>query len=388
MTGAVAPSEVKQLHDDLKSTFSHFEKAIETQNAEVAKHGEATAETRAAVEKMNGRFDEIETKLSRPGLGAPGATITGNDEYKAAFLDYVRKGHDAAPDSLKTLTRGDDTTGGFLADDERVAEIIKGATEISEFRNIVTVRTTSKQAVSFPKRTGQFAAVRVGEGATRSETTGWTVGRERIPLHAMHALVKISREDLDDTGVNLEQIIDEEAAEQFGVKEGAEFVSGTGVEEAEGILTNAAVIAARAKLGSTTIPQYANLVDLLHSLKTAYFRNASWVFNLGTLGKLRQMVDGDGRLIWQASAVEGEPSTLLDRPYALIPDMPAIASASNSIAVGDFKKAYVWGDRTQMEVQRLVEKFADEGAIGLQFFGRSGGQVVLPEAINVGYMSA
>lgn len=389
MTGTAAPSEVKALHDDLKSTFAHFEKAVETQNAEIAKHGTATAETKSAIDALNEKMGEIELKLSRPG-GAPAAKggARVSPEYAHAFMDFMRKGNDASPDSLKTLTRGDDTTGGYLAPDERVAEIIKAATEVSEFRDIVTVRKTSKGAVSYPKRTGQFAAVRVGEGATRSETTGWTVGRERIPIHAMHALVKISREDLDDAEVNLEQIMNEEAGEQFGVKEGAEFVSGTGVEEAEGILTNAAVIAARAKLGSTTIPTYGKMVDLLHSLKTAYFNNATWIMNLGTLGAVRQVVDGDGRLVWQPDMTGTSPGTILGRPYKLIPDMPAISSASNSIAVGDFKRAYVWGDRTQMEVQRLVEKFADEGVIGFQFFGRSGGQVVLPEAIQVGYMSA
>jgi len=376
------PTEIKQLHDDLASTFEHFKKATAEQKAEITKYGEATAETKGLLETLGSRMDDIEVKMSRPGRSNDQGDAA---ETKAAFIEYMRKGHNAGPDVIKTLTRGDDTKGGFLAPDEMVNEIIKGAIEYTPFRDMVTVRTTGRQAVSYPKRTGTFAAVRIGEGSTRSETTGWTVGRERIPVHALHALVKVTHEDLEDTEVNLEQIINEEATEQFAVKEGTEFVSGTGVEEAEGFLVHPDL--ATTNLGSTTVPTYAKMVELLHALKTPYFMNATWALNLATLGVVRTITDGNDNPIWQQGLAADMPSTILGKPYRLVEEMPDISSAAKSIAVGDFKKGYVWADRISMEMQRLVEKFADEGAVGLQFRKRSGGQVVLPEAIRAGVMS-
>lgn len=383
MSDAANPEQLKKLGDEMKNLHEQYKGALDKQDSEIAKLGDASAETKQLLQKMDARFDELETKFNRP-TPTPEKQDAGEaaEQRKAAFDAFLRKG-DVTPEQAKALTRSDDTTGGYFAEDDMVAEIIKGETEISPFRDMVNTRTTDKLAISINKRTGQFAAVRIAEGATRSETTGLTWGRERLPLEALHALVLVSVDDLEDSSVDLEAEIASEAAEQLAVKEGAEFVSGTGANgQAEGILTNADI--AYENNGHATALQYDGIMDFLHSFKTGYFNHPDFMltFNLATLGAMRKVKDSAGNPIWAVDAQADAPATIAGKKYRVLPDMPDIAADAYPIAAGLFKRGYVWGDRKTMSIQRLVEKYADTGQVGFQVRARSGGQVVLAEAIK------
>ncbi|TGS35955.1 phage major capsid protein, partial [bacterium M00.F.Ca.ET.180.01.1.1] len=127
-------------------------------------------------------------------------------------------------------------------------------------------------AIQIPKRTGQFAARRVTENGTKSETTGLTYGLEELNAPEMYALIDISNQMLEDAAFDMEAEIREESAEQFAVKEGAEFVSGTGVGEYEGILTNGSVAETVSGTAATIADadgQANGLLTLKHAIKTA-----------------------------------------------------------------------------------------------------------------------
>jgi HK97 family phage major capsid protein len=365
----------------MANLHTQYVAALDTEKSERDKFGTALAETTAAIAKMDARFDELETKLARPVSPANGAN-DGNEEAKAAMVAWLRKG-EVTPEQAKALTRADDTTGGYFAEPDLVQEIIKGETNITPFRDMVRVKQTDKLAISIYKRTGQFAAVRVAEGATRSETTGLAWGRERMPLEALHALVLISVDDLEDSSFDLEAEVAMEAAEQLAVKEGAEFINGTGSNgQAEGVLTNPDI--AYTNHGHASNLLYAGIMDFLHSFKPGYFNSPDFMlgFNLTTLGALRKVVGSDGHPIFAVDAAADAPATIAGKKYRVLPDMPDIASDAFPIIGGNFKRGYVWGDRRSMSIQRLVEKYADTGQVGIQVRARSGGQVVLPEAIK------
>ncbi len=126
-----------------------------------------------------------------------------------------------------------------------------------------------------PKRTGSFSAAWVSEVGTRSETTGLAYGLEEVPAHELYALVDISQQDLEDSAFNLEQELSQEFAEQFGVAEGAAFVSGNSVGKPEGLLTNASV--AETVSGDASLITADGLISMFYDLKDAYARNATWV---------------------------------------------------------------------------------------------------------------
>jgi HK97 family phage major capsid protein len=52
-----------------------------------------------------------------------------------------------------------------------------------------------------------------------------------------------------------------------------------------------------------------------------------------------------------------------------------------SVVFGEVFAGYMIADRRQVSVQRLEERYADEGKIGLLFTHRVGGDVIRPKAL-------
>ncbi len=350
-----------------------------------------------ALDDLKGQFDQLATTLRRTGQGA-------NDEAKAEranlwaksvvlaqtigvpnLADDQRAVLEAVTQEYKALSISNDSAGGYQVPIEYVREILKDVTEISAFRSLVRVRTTAQKSIQIPKRTGQFAAQRVSEQGTRSETTGLAYGLEELPVHELYALVDISNQMLEDSAFDMASEIAMEAAEQFEVKEGAEFVSGTGVGQAEGVLTNSSV--AETNSGSAATIKDANgqadgLIGLKHGIKTAYTRNATWGMNRTTLGSVRKLKDGQGQYIWMPGIAMGRPNTIDGDPYVELPDMPSEGAGLYPVIYGDFRRAYVWVDRISMVMLRDPYTQATAGNERFIVRKRSGGQVVLAEAIR------
>lgn len=351
-------------------------------------------------EKSDALLAKLEAKLGRPGAltGEEGRielkkrrNLWGASVYSAHALGVANLSAeqqkclaDIAAE-YKALNVGSDTAGGYLAPLEYIAEITKGVTEISPARSLARVRQTANKAIQIPKRTGQFAARRTPEQGTRTETTGLAYGLDEMPLPEMYALIDISQQMLEDAAFDMEAEIRMEAEEQFAVKEGAEFVSGTGPTEMEGILTNADVAYSASGTAATIADadgQANGLITLFHAIKTAYTRNANWVLNRTVLGSVRKLKDGDKNYIWMPGLANGIPNSILGAPYVEMPDMPNEGAGNFPIAFGDFRRAYTMADRISMEMLRDPYTQATAGNIRFILRKRVGGQVVLAEAIR------
>lgn len=329
--------------------------------------------------KRTSASDTPEQKAQRVNLWAR-AVVHAHTAGVANLSEDQRKCLEAVQAEYKSLSVSSDTAGGYLAPIELVREIIKGETEVSAFRALVRVRQTAMKAVEIPKRTGQFAAQRVAEQGTRAETTGLAYGLETMPVHELFALIDISNQMLEDSAFDMQAEIQMEAVEQFAVKEGAEFVSGSGVGAAEGFLTNSGV--ATTNSGAATAITADGLITMKHAIKTAYARNGTFLLNRTTLGSVRKLKDSTGAYIWQPGLAQGKPNTIDGDPYVETPDMPSEAAGAKPVAYGDWRRAYVWVDRISMEMLRDPYTQATSGNVRFIVRKRSGGQVVLAEAIQ------
>lgn len=285
----------------------------------------------------------------------------------------------------KALNIGTDTAGGYLAPLEYVREIIKGVTLSSPARGLVRVRNTANKMIQIPKRTGQFAARRINETGTKSETTGLAYGLEELVAPEMYALIDISNQMLEDTAFDMEAEIREEAQLQFAVKEGAEFISGTGIDQAEGVLVNSSVqenVSGSATTIADVTGQADGLLTLKHALKTAYANNATWIMNRTTIGSVRKLKDNQKNYIWMPGIAQGKPNTIDGDPYAEFPDMPSEGAGLYPICYGDFRMGYTMVDRISMEMLRDPYTQATAGNIRFIFRRRQGGKVVLGEAMR------
>tara|TARA_R100001460_G_scaffold90639_1_gene132327 strand:- start:2082 stop:3296 length:1215 start_codon:yes stop_codon:yes gene_type:complete len=395
-------AEIKSAIQNLGETFEQFKQAYDEKLENVAKSeadplldeklakieakmdsledvNQAITKQQAAQENLKEQMEQIHTVVTRPNSGFETKQV---DATLKAFDQYCRKGLDKLePDERKALTVSNDSTGGFLAPPEYVRELIKTITEISPIRSIARIRQTAQRSIQVPKRTGQFAAAWVAESGTRTETTGYTVGLEEIPAHEYYALIDISEQDLEDTVFDLEAEMQSEFAERFALLEGTAFVSGDAVGKPEGFMTNSSVSEVVSGNASNLLAD--GLITLVHSIKAEYARQGTFVFNRSTLAAIRKLKDTAGQYVFQPGMMltGGVTNTILGFPYVQATDMPDVGAGNFPIAFGDFRRAYMIVDRINLAVLRDPFTQATTGNVRYVARKRTGGQVVLAEAI-------
>jgi HK97 family phage major capsid protein len=402
--------EVKSRLDELKTTWEEYKTQDALREAEIKQLGEATAETKQTLEnldaKLDEKVDEINVRMQKLNLDEGRASAGGGPTpARVAYEKLIRGPKQASQEerALLTWTDGegneleprasmivsDDTEGGFLAPEEVVGEIIKGVVEFSPMRSVCRVRSTSRISVKAPKRTQVAGAVWVGEAEARSETQNPKYGKEEISTRELHAMADISRQDLEDSAFELETEVYGEFSEQFGVSEGAAFVSGDGVDgKPEGFLT-AADTGYLGANGIKTVTSTTNdvikgddFINVYYELKEAYARNGTWVLRRSTVRDARKLKDLQDNYIWQPGLAGLAPATILDRPYVEAIDMPAVGDGALAVAFGDWRRGYWIVDRIQIETLR--DPYTQgPGFVRLWARKRVGGQTVLPEAIKL-----
>ncbi len=170
---------------------------------------------------------------------------------------------------------------------------------------------------------------------------------------------------LDDAQVNIEQWLADEVQIVFAEQEGAAFVTGDGIEQAQGLSLLHHGRRCSLGLGQDRLHRHAAptalspssdpadvLLDLAYAPRQAYRANGTWVMNRKTESAIRKFKDPTGNYIWQPGASAGQPATLFGYPVAEAEDMPDIASNSYSIAFGDFARGYLIVDRVGIRVLR------------------------------------
>lgn len=374
-------------HDEkiekLQQELDKFEPLNKALNEVAAREAKAEEERKAMKEQL----DRIETAQNRPGVGGDDEAKAKAQAARAVFFDLLRVG-DArlAPERRNILQVSDDTGGGYLAPPDYLMEIIKAVIEYSPFREFARVGSTGEKSVQIPKRTGVFAARWAGEIEDRAETQGLAYGLEDVPVHELVADVRFSMANLEDSAFDLEAEVKTEFAEQFGVAEGLAFVSGDGKKRPEGFLS-AAGSGAVNSLAATTVTG-DGIIDLKHSIKTAYAKAGAFLLNRKTLRETRKLKDLNGAYIWMPGLANNRPNSIDGDPYAEMPDMADPGAGAKVMAYGDWKRAYRIFDRIQMSVIRDGLTLASSGQVKFIARRRVGGQVVLAEAFSVMTCSA
>ncbi|WP_029042572.1 phage major capsid protein [Cucumibacter marinus] len=352
--------------EDLTSTVDERIKAIEE---------------KADTSKLTERLDALEKKANRP---APSKSDEDVDEAaeteKKSFGLYLRLGDRTPLEELKALTVSDDTQGGYLAPAEMSTEFIRELVEFSPIRSLASVRSISGPSVKYPKRTGITNAQWEGEGEDSEESTV-TLGQTEVTARKLMTYVDISNELLTDSGGTAQAEVNLALAEDYGQKEATAFVSGDGVKEPEGLLTNPDV--EYTANGHATNLDTDKLIDCMYALPSAYRNAGTWLMNGTTLAAIRKLKNTTtGEYIWQPSIAVGQPETILGRPVVEAVDMPDIEDDAYPIMFGDFGRAYRIIDRLAMSVLVNPYLLATKGLTRIHATRRVGGRVIQPSAIR------
>lgn len=329
--------------------------------------------------------DELQVGQKRLVSISSGEKIK-SEEHKA-LLKWFRTGEpsellrkDTGKIENKAMVTGDPVTGGYLASSDMAADMLKLITEFSPIRDIANVKPTSRESYKQRKRTGTPTGGRTGETETRTATTGLVFGMEEIPTHEYYAFDDISRWNLDDSDFDLEAELNGAFGEAIGVLEGYDFVLGSGVKRPEGFMANSSVGSVNS--GDADEITADGLFKLYFEPKGGYLARAVFVMNRATMLKASTLKEtGTGAYLLRRLG-DSPAWNILGCRVVECKDMASEGANTYPVAFGDFTRAYTIVDRTAIVNLRDPYTQAASGAIRFWVFKRTGGQVVLAEAIK------
>jgi len=314
----------------------------------------------------------------------------GGDSLRAAFNRYLLDGDRALSQSeFRALQADVDTSGGYLvAPVEMVKEIVKARNATVFMRKISRVFPCSRsESLGIPTlEAAPSDPVWTAEIGTGDEDTSMSFGKRELTPHPLAKRIKVSRKLLTRSALNPEQIVTEQLNFKFSAVEENSYMTGDGSNEPLGIFTasDSGISTSRdiATGNTSTSLKSDGLIECYHNVREAYRKNASWVMSDSTLKMVRKLKDGEGQYLWAPGLTDGKPDTILGRKYFISEYAPAVFTTGEYVAVfGDF--SFFWiADALKMEIQRLVELYAENNQIG--FIGRleSDGMPVLEEAFS------
>ncbi|MCX4974221.1 phage major capsid protein [Streptomyces sp. NBC_00620] len=354
------------------------------------------------IERLNkmAALDKIDRSQIVSTTGEPAGRRGGDaDEqakrYSDAFGRYLRGGMDRlTPDQrnmmmdhevdLRAMGAGIDTAGGFTVPDEFrniMTETMKAFGGLLGLADVITTSTGTDLKWPTNDDTGNEGEI-LGENQPASEQD-LTVGGKTLKAHIFSSKqVRLSLSLLQDSAFGLETWVPKKLGERIGRRSARAWTTGTGVDQPEG-LTTSAVVGKQGAGGQTTSVIYDDLIDLEHSVDSAYRAGARYLMHDSTLKVIRKLKDSQNRPLWVPIPAPGFPSTINGFEYTLDNSMPVPAASAKTIAFGDFKAGYVIRQVQAVQTLRLVERYAEYLQVGFLGFARLDGGIQDSSAIRL-----
>lgn len=315
---------------------------------------------------------------SRPEKAVTGKQGRASDEYKSAFWRMVRNrgGHLLVQNALQI---GEDSEGGYLCPDEYERTLVKALEEENRLRSLCTIIRTESGDRKIPIVASHGTASWVDEEGVIPESDD-VFGQISLGAHKLATMIKVSDELLQDSVFDIESYIAAEFARRIGAAEEDAFINGDGSGKPYGLLhaTNGAGVGITTAGATFTSDE---ILDLIHSVKAGYRKNAKFLLNDSSIKALRKLKDGNGQYMWQPGLKEGQPDRLLSHELITSAYMPEIGAGAKPILFGDFKSYWI-ADRQGRTFQRLNELYAATGQVGFRATQRVDGRLVQTEGLK------
>lgn len=381
----------KQLNDLVKSVENRSFNADES-----VKFDKIEADINAltdTIDKME-RARKLEFNDANPEPIKPDSGKSEEEQYRSAFLEYItqtptrpltqRSAAILEKRGTSTQVVGTNSLGGYLVVPEfskKVIEVMKAFGGILSICDINESETGASLTIPKEDATSQKGAIITETTADSVADVSWS----NVSLGAYmftSNIIKLSWELLQDNAYNAENRIINIAGKRLGRIVAEYLATGSGSGQPQGYITGAG--AAAKTTASTTLFTLDEILDLVHSLDSAYRPGAYLVFNDTTLKAARKLKDSTGQPIWQPSVREGAPSTIYGVPYVIDHEMASAGTLSNKfMAYGNFKEAFyirkVLGDQLVI----MKEKYADQRVNGYFMHSRWDWKVTNANAIKI-----
>lgn len=375
-------AKAQKLAHEARDILSAADVTVEkTQEAERILAESDAIEARAAnLEKIEARDRAYDAADRLPVESATVEERSQTDTRDRAFADYLRGDISDRELRAQSLTS---TEGGYLVPAGFVANLITAAKAygpMNEGGPVTYLVTASGNPLSIPTMddTSNMGA-RVNENTDASDTD-LVFGQKTLSAYKYTTgVVKISKELLQDSGIDIVAHVNAAMAERLGRKLNLDFTTGDGSGDPTGIVTGASAGVTAAAAAAIT---YDDLVALQHSVDPAYRANAGFMFNDATLKAIRLLKDSNGLPLWQPAMTAGAPATILGQPFYINQNVASMAASAKSVVYGDFSKFTVRRVR-DFSLVALHERYATADQVGFVGFGRYDSIVTDSRAIKV-----
>jgi HK97 family phage major capsid protein len=269
-----------------------------------------------------------------------------SDELRSFLRGERGRFYDVTPDGpvdYRSLTKGSATAGGNTVPTSFYDRLIQHLIEVSAIMQAgaTILNTDSGEVIQVPKTTAHSSAAIVTEGSPIGASDP-AFGQVPLGAYKYGTMIQVSRELLDDTGVDLEGYLAMQAGRALGNAFGAHAITGTGTSQPRGVVTDA-TLGVTGSTGVTGAFNGDNLIDLFFSVIAPYRASAScrWMMKDSSVATARKLKDTQGQYIWQPGLQAGVPDMILGKPVLTDPNVAGVALSAKSVLFGDFSQFFV-----------------------------------------------
>lgn len=241
------------------------------------------------------------------------------------------------------------------------------------------LNTPNGNPLTIPRLTSDVSVA----GTVTAENAGITVGDATISnvslvAYGYKTIQVVSTQLWRDNVIGLETLLAQTAGRSIGIATGAAFTTGDGTGDPNGFITAGSVGAtavsgtAGGQQASDTFFGPLDCLNLYMSVAVPWRAVGAWQVSNTAMTKIRSFRDSNGMWMYDPGLVTAMQPTFLGRPIYENPTMAAVASATKSVAYGDFSQyvvrqlplrvdvssEYGWGS-DQMAIRVILETDGD-----------------------------
>jgi HK97 family phage major capsid protein len=261
----------------------------------------------------------------------------------------------------------DDPHGGFLVPTGFSPNLMQVRTDANFITSRMMEIPMAVSKVDIPARVDKDHSTSVAGGLVvtrRPETVAPGSSRLKTELISLNAsslmgLSYVTEELLQDSPISVAALLAAGFSDAFNGQAVDEAINGTGAGEPLGYLNSGATIEVAKESGQAadTI-NYTNITKI--RARVWGYGNSIWVANHDTLPQLMTMASADNAHIWQPSARDGEPDSLLGRPIVFTEFTPTLGDKGDISCVNMSQYLHgTLGSRTPNRAESIHVRFVN-----------------------------
>jgi HK97 family phage major capsid protein len=325
----------------------------------------------------------VEQKMHFDNKNVYASPAYGRQSLSPQMKSFVHWAKTGEAVDRKAMGGGTDIAGGYLVPEEFRAEVIRKLKPLTVVRRAgARAITMNSDTLDIPVVSANGSGSWIGENTTYAESEP-TLDNVRLTPFKYARLVRASYEMMEDSAIDVANLLSDIFAEDFSAAEDAAFINGAGTDRPTGInQASLGSIAASSSLAD-------DIVKLVYTLARQYRSGSAFMLRGEVIQLVRLLKDGNGRYLWQDGLQEGEPPRLLGYPVYESNDLPeydldgsGTGTAMGSDVLFGNPRYYYIGDRQGLRLDRSQDRYFELGQIAFRSDLRTDGKVALTDAFK------